>query len=332
VRALLCLLLAGCGGFHAIGDGGPDDLAGSPFTIVQELPDAGALNAVWGSGPNDVHAVGDDGLMFDWDGQQWNRVIGTTGVVFTGLWGAGATEIYAVGTYRGDFSGLIMRNAGNGWIEDLHVPTGLFAVWGDDAGTRYAIGDSGKIYKKTPSRTWYLLLTALPDPNLPPQPGTPQLWAMSGNGPAMALVAAGPDMTINFLGNSQWLPLYDPDTTRDFRSAWGPKSLDPLIYIGGNYSAAYLFLGKDQGNLVLHEERDTGDDKRFLWGVWGSSSDRVAWVGDGGRILTYDGGGNGLKDQPSPTRRSLQGIWFQSPDDVWIVGEAALIARGKLTY
>src|SRR5438477_11340385 len=59
VSALLPLLAWGCSGFHAVGDGGVDAGPASTLAVVQEIPDAGSLNAVWGSGPNDVHAVGD---------------------------------------------------------------------------------------------------------------------------------------------------------------------------------------------------------------------------------------------------------------------------------
>jgi hypothetical protein len=160
------------------------------------------------------------------------------------------------------------------------------------------------------------------------------VWSIVGNNANMLLVAADVDMTVNFVGNSMWVPLYDPvDRTRTFRAVWGPPSMTPLIYIGASYFGAWMFEGKDQAFLELHEERDRADDaQKFLWAVYGWAPDRVVFVGDEGRIMTYDGGPNGLTQVASPTKRPLFGVWGASPDDVWIVGDGALLLHGKLTF
>ena len=56
------------------------------------------LGGVWGSGPNDVFAVGDDGGIFHYDGISWTPM--TSGLEGSGeylntVWGLSSTDVYA---------------------------------------------------------------------------------------------------------------------------------------------------------------------------------------------------------------------------------------------
>ena len=124
-------------------DAAHDQAAAPPFTVVQQLPDAGAFHSVWGSGPSDIHAVGDNGLMYDYDGTGWTSVLGQTGASMGGVWGTSSTDIYAVGTLAAAGRGIIFHNDGTGWVEQMEEPVGLNAVWGA-SGTVYAVGLGGQ--------------------------------------------------------------------------------------------------------------------------------------------------------------------------------------------
>lgn len=62
-----------------------------------------------------------------------------------------------------------------------------------------------------------------------------------------------------------------------------------------------------------------------LYGLWGADADDIYAVGQGGRILHYDGADwNSLT---SPTSETLLGVWGPSADDIFVVGENGTILR-----
>lgn len=61
-------------------------------------PTTKALRAVWGTGPTDVYAAGEDGIMFRFDGSGWTAVDSRTTQILLGLWGDGTPgRVFAVG-------------------------------------------------------------------------------------------------------------------------------------------------------------------------------------------------------------------------------------------
>lgn len=62
------------------------------------------LRAVWGTGPTDVYAVGEDGVALRWDGARWASINLPTEEWLLGIWGAGGV-VYSVGTTRNVISG-----------------------------------------------------------------------------------------------------------------------------------------------------------------------------------------------------------------------------------
>src|SRR5438105_4080012 len=110
----LVALVGGCGaGFRVVPtDGGtaPIDADTAIESVTGlDLPDGGTFRALWGSAPDDVHAVGDDGLMRDWDGQMWQVPTIGAGKDLTGVWGTGPHDVYAVGIDRTLASGYVLH-------------------------------------------------------------------------------------------------------------------------------------------------------------------------------------------------------------------------------
>ncbi len=58
-----------------------------------------ALWGVWGASPDDVWAVGYNGTIVHWNGENWDKVESGTKANMTGIWGVSATEIYAVSPF-----------------------------------------------------------------------------------------------------------------------------------------------------------------------------------------------------------------------------------------
>src|SRR5579863_5911400 len=60
------------------------------------LPSGDTLDGVWGSGPDDVWAVG-NGTIIHWDGEAWSSRVSGTDEPLLAIWGDGADDIWATG-------------------------------------------------------------------------------------------------------------------------------------------------------------------------------------------------------------------------------------------
>ena len=78
----------------------------SPFAVhlalgappkVRPLPGHGTIQAVWSRGPDDVWAVGTDGLVLHFDGEFWSRLPIDTSTNLVAVHGAGRTVWIAGG-------------------------------------------------------------------------------------------------------------------------------------------------------------------------------------------------------------------------------------------
>jgi hypothetical protein len=318
-------------------DAHADAGAVSPFSVVLQLGDGGAFHAIWGSGAGDIHAVGDNGMLYDSDGGTWSPAAGTTEASMGGIWGNSATDIYAVGTLAAGGRGVILHNDGTGWVEQIDEAAGLNAVWGTGgaSGTVYAVGYGGHFYTNTAGQGWV-------DPGHLPSDvcvtgqdtDEPILWSVWGNNSTFVNVAADVDTYFRYDGQTSWLYTCNPqDRTVSYVSVWGPptSSASPSLFLGSNYYGVWW----DEGTptlLVLNEEKDAGAERasQYVWGIWGTASDSIVFVGDDGRIMSWNGGETGLVTWPSPSSVSLYGVWGTSLQDVWIVGDQGTILHGKI--
>ena len=92
--------------------------------------------AVWGSGPTDIYAVGDNGHIEHSTGDgQWKTQPSGTGETLYGLWGSGPGDVYVA-----VYSNVIFHSKGDGKWEHQQFPVGInfHGVWGSSAGDVYA--------------------------------------------------------------------------------------------------------------------------------------------------------------------------------------------------
>jgi len=114
------------------------------YTIITDIGDTTwGLNAVWGSAPDDVWAVGKQGTIIHWDGVEWRKVSidpSYNQYKFTDIWGYSENEIYVAGRIYQDEAALIKYN-GNSW-ETVVGNSSLAAfatVWGPHSSLLYFI-------------------------------------------------------------------------------------------------------------------------------------------------------------------------------------------------
>ena len=55
------------------------------------------LYGVWGTGPNDVFAVGDSGTVLHYNGIAWNTMTSSVTTVLYGIWGSSFDNVFAIG-------------------------------------------------------------------------------------------------------------------------------------------------------------------------------------------------------------------------------------------
>jgi hypothetical protein len=60
-----------------------------------------------------------------------------------------------------------------------------------------------------------------------------------------------------------------------------------------------------------------------LYGIWGTSATNIFAVGNGGRILHFDG--SAWTAMSSPTGARLSRVWGSAPADVWAVADTAVV-------
>jgi hypothetical protein len=99
---------------------------------------------VAGSGPADVWAVGEKGVIAHWNGQAWQPSASGTTVNLTDVWADSSASAWVVGG-----SGTILHwTPSQGWKPEPPITSvGLRAIWGRGPGEVWAAGPAGTILR-----------------------------------------------------------------------------------------------------------------------------------------------------------------------------------------
>jgi len=107
----------------------------------------GLAAAIWVSENSEIFLVGDDGLIWEFDGVSWQEHVDITDAFLADVWGTNANDVFAVGSLRGydppvDHPGhIIMHFDGDYWMEMKRgQDKKLSAVWGTSHDSVYAVG------------------------------------------------------------------------------------------------------------------------------------------------------------------------------------------------
>ncbi len=291
---------------------------------------------VWGTGPDNVYAVGNEGTIIHYDGTSWKRQAGgeandlfgvginadyvaaggAEGEVFTSLGGglsvdqAGTTstirdvvllpgtEAVAVGG-----QGTIVRHENGLWLNEV-TPTNadLHGAWTDGVET-VAVGAGGTVLRQDGVGPWVLEPTG--------QSGVLyDVWGAS----ASSLLAVGDKGLLMVRENGAW-------------SKQGNLVSDELRSIHG-FSAAGLVVAVGGGGTIVHRTngvwgKETSPTTFVLHGVWGANTSQMWAVGNLGTLLSWNGAGWSTAD--SPTDLTLYDIEGRAHDDVYAVGQSGVM-------
>lgn len=287
------------------------------------------LSGVWGTGPNDVFAVGGAGTILHYDGSQWNKMESGINNPLYDVWGSSQNDVYAVGT-----GGLILHYDGSGWTQAYHDSTlyELDGIWGTGPNDIFAVGWDGVIlhYNGT---TWSQMDNPLDGSTLF---AYNNVWGTSSNN----VYAVGSNLTdtatLHYDG-SAWhqdgaLVFQSGDTwTYDFRAIGGSGPDD--IWVVGMAMTVNVPQSWAEGFCIHYDGTkwsplDTEGYAQFF-GVWGTDKNNIYLVGNA--VYHYDG--SNFVELHSPDIKQslnlLKDIWGGGPNDIFTVGDDGNILHSK---
>ena len=124
----------------------------------------GAVNACWGSAPNDVFIVGNGGHIAHYDGTKFTDMVSNTTKDIGQIWGTSDKNIWASGWNQTTAESVLLYYDGNSWtVQDLSKlgdigvgKNALIGVWTCDSLNHHITVASGSfIYKTNDNGLWH---------------------------------------------------------------------------------------------------------------------------------------------------------------------------------
>jgi hypothetical protein len=107
-------------------------------------PTSNNIRSLWAASSSDVFAVGDQGVILQFDGHTWIEMAntGTAGINLFSVWGFSGSNVYAGGA-----GGQLFHFDGTGWtpVPDFPSNEDIRAVWGSSPTDIFAAGSLGDI-------------------------------------------------------------------------------------------------------------------------------------------------------------------------------------------
>jgi hypothetical protein len=308
-----------------------------------------ALTAIWGSGKNDVWAVGSRGTILHWDGASWVSTPSGTNQTFLAVSGSGPNDVWAVSSravllhstgFAGSTSWAAVPPVAPSYCQycpELWNESLLLTVWAP-AGDKVWIGsepypvlpEAGppatqmNLWRRSGSSdsAWDYNVVAnnVVVRGLWGSPG--DLWAVggiAGNGTKRAGRAF--HTTDSTDGKAPAWTEIDTQSSVDLRAVWGAGSND--VWAVGDEGTVRHWTNATPKRWDIVSVPTTSD----LRAVWGSGPNDVWVAGDFGTILHFDGASwtPAVAAFPQGLKPHLRGIWGSSADDVWIVGDSVVL-------
>lgn len=178
--------------------------------------------SVWGFAANDVHAVGDDGIVYHFDGESWKPYNGVpTARDLRSVWGAAPDDIHALSAPDAaqGLGSEILHYDGASWsVDPLQVNDDLNRVWGTTRDDVYIVGNDGVLLQRTNLGEW-----ALGDPQT-----AQDLHAIGGNSSGERF-AAGSNGAVMYHDGQNWQPVRTSTFAR-INAVWAADKI--LVLVG----------------------------------------------------------------------------------------------------
>jgi hypothetical protein len=291
---------AGAGAGDLAISAGPD-LFGAPELTPRTSGTNNNLNAVWGSGPNDIYVVGDKGtILHSTDqGASWQSATSNTTSNLWSVWGSGPGDVYACGD-----NGILRHTTdGTTWTTPATLGGACRALWGSSATDLYAVGSGYRISHSTNGTSWN---------EMQPIGNADSFYGVWGTGPTDVFVV-GNHKIVHAVDGMTWDTQYD-----------GPAKLLAIDGLGTQAIAV------GAGGVILRFASgqwtaQASGSAEVLNAVWLGGSD--GWIAGNKGVVLQAAGGAAWKPVVSGTPVNLGGVWGTSPIDLYFVGGSGTIAH-----
>jgi len=275
------------------------DAPAQPWIKMASLGDIYAYDILSFS-DHDIYVVGYEGIIFHYNGNDWQKITVPTIMPIWGIWGPDSNHVYAVGG-----GGVILFYNGQDWVTmNSGTRQWLYDIWGVDTETIYAAG-AGVILKFDGSE-WKSMMTGDPFNTF---------FTIQGNH-ENDVYAAGDSKKIYHYNGIGWTEV----KANISNQIWGLYTSGLHVFAAGRMV--------DNQSVIYHYDGVRWVDEKFsintdFWGLWGSTENNVYCVGDNGTIAHYDG--QSWKIQAVGEDKLLRGISGQ-------LGTSYLLAEDGIVY
>jgi len=237
------------------------------------------INATFVVDANNYGGVGDDGLIFYYNGE-WNVSESGTTKDLLGVYFVDANNGWAVGK-----SGTVVHYDGTAWsLIDIGASKELRAVFFADSNNGWIVGKSGVVY--------YFNGTDWTEQTSGTSKDFNAVWAVTPTD----VWAAGKSGTIAHFDGTTWT--VDSPGSKDFRGLWFNSANDGWA-VGTSGRVAHY-------DGTVWTEELTGVSKVFFGIAFNGSAGYI--VGQTGTLMEYDG--STWNKVTSGTTKNINGIWF----------------------
>lgn len=271
----------------------------------------GSLSGVWGSGPNDVFAVGGDdagAIIYHYDGTTWTKMDAPKVGLLVWVFGFSPSDVYAVGV-----AGAAVHYDGTRWSTlDPGTTEDLWGVFGPSRDQVWIVG--GNTVAGAPIILRYDGATFTPevlDPVENPRDAKAlfKVWGIGGR-----LFAVGAKGLIVERMGSRWVrQSAGAEANDDFVSLWGNRP-DNIVAVGGRgnarvarYDGASWTTIAPSGIGGLNAVFMTDDGATHIGGLSGFAG-------------TYDPATDAIADEDTKTFHTIHAAWGDGAGRVYAVG------------
>jgi len=300
------------------------------------------LASVWGSGPNDVWAVGAFGSVTHWDGKTWTTTSVGERSSLRAVWGTGPNDVWTMAAPNQIFHTTGFVNGAVQWSAASPVIGAPIdqsaiggAIWGTAREDVWVLGKSLPVQRPD---DFYLELgwrTAVIDgaPGWAPvvrKQGFEMVRGIWGSGPGDIWIVGTKSDSIPFVAHSEGVSAagggvlvwteFEVQSLSGLYAVWG-SSPDDVWAVGENGTIRHFSVKSTLGTVV------TSPTTENLRGIWGAGPNDVWAVGENGTLLHYDGAEWRTSSGAFPPgdRPTLYGVWGSSASDVWAVGSGIIM-------
>jgi hypothetical protein len=269
---------------------------------------AGTVSGFWGSAPDDIWAVGDQGVSH-WNGRAWGRVETGTGLGLSRVWGSSATDVWAVGD-----RGTILHWDGHHWFPSVSGTTeSLTDVWGAQANDVWAVAPTGAMLHWN-GATWAVVASAAPD--------FQSVWS---SGPGDVWIAG---TRVRYGHGSYWdrrgiVMHWDGKDLTEVASTGNERGRTGGRWIWGNAANDVWATGGSAVRWDGHSWKSfPAPLPRMDTEVLRSSGPNDVWITDAS-FLSHWNGSQWSLSRLGPEMLDVNAIWTNGPGDAWAVGSNA---------